>query len=86
MSLLKQGGSASAGRQKPISERRDQKDALDVAGSRAAPTPINKFDKKASPEKEDDYDDDFGSNDQIDEMLPEEAPEEPKLDDEFGGS
>ena len=47
---------------------------------------MNKFDKKQSPEKEDSYDDDFGSNDQIEEMLPEDAPEEPKGEEEFGGS
>ena len=61
-------------------------DALDVAGSRPVTSAVNKFDKKQSPEKEDSYEEDFGSTDQIEEMLPEEAPEEPKAEDEFGGS
>ena len=74
-------------RSAPKPEKRQVPDALDIAASKPAPAVTNKFDKKQSPEKIDDsYDDDFGSNDQIEEMLPEEAPEEPKLDEEFGGS
>ncbi len=74
-------------RSAPPTQKRELKDALDVAGSRpVTQTGVNKFDKKQSPEKEDSYDDDFGSTDQIEEMLPEEAPEEPKPEDDLGGS
>lgn len=86
MSILKQGGPVGGARSAPKKEKREVPDALDIAASKPAPAVVNKFDKKQSPEKSDDYDDDFGSTDQIEEMLPDEAPEEPKLDDELGGS